>query len=98
MRRADIARNHSMEVAPCDSGRWSSTRFPPTLLVYPVLPRSQVRYGNRRVPLCTAVQYQTAPASSRWFRGAIVAWVDYRDNDYNIYAQRIDASALSVDQ
>ncbi len=49
------------------------------------------------VPLCTAPGDQTYPyITSDGASGAIVTWPDYRNGNYDIYAQRIDVSGTAL--
>lgn len=52
-----------------------------------------VQWTGGGKPVCTASSHQTSPAIvSDGAGGAIVAWRDLRSGDYDVYAQRIDAS------
>jgi hypothetical protein len=49
------------------------------------------------ISVCTASQYQESPQIvSDGSGGAIVAWADKRDGNYDIYAQRIDAKGNTL--
>ena len=52
-----------------------------------------VQWAANGVPLCTATGDQSNPTiATDGASGAIVTWFDYRSGNYDIYAQRIDAS------
>ena len=52
-----------------------------------------VQWAPNGVPLCDVAGYQySLQIDSDGAGGAIVAWEDYRTEDYDIYAQRVDAS------
>ncbi|MDD4856769.1 MAG: FlgD immunoglobulin-like domain containing protein [Candidatus Krumholzibacteria bacterium] len=52
-----------------------------------------IQWTSDGVPLCTAVSDQTNPVIvSDDAGGAVVAWYDYRDGNWDIYAQRVDAT------
>ena len=52
-----------------------------------------VQWTANGVPLCTATGDQSNPTiATDGASGAIVTWFDYRSGNYDIYAQRIDAS------
>jgi predicted lipoprotein with Yx(FWY)xxD motif len=52
-----------------------------------------VQWAPDGVPLCDVAGYQySLQIDSDGAGGAIVAWEDYRTEDYDIYAQRVDAS------
>jgi hypothetical protein len=49
--------------------------------------------ANGNIPLCTATDNQRYPASvSDGAGGAIVTWIDHRSGNWDIYAQRVDAT------
>src|SRR5437899_142 len=50
------------------------------------------------VPLCTAAHDQYVPeAATDWAGGAIVVWMDFRNGtDWDIYAQRVDATGTAL--
>ncbi len=53
--------------------------------------------GPNGVPVCTANNDQIIPAIvSDGNGGTIIAWPDYRDGNWNIYAQRSDASGVAL--
>lgn len=50
-------------------------------------------WTSNGVEICTAVDEQLAPQIiPDGAKGAIIAWCDHRDNEQNIYAQRIDST------
>ncbi len=53
-----------------------------------------VQWGTYGAAICTATGFQTAPTIvSDGSNGAIITWMDYRNgSDYDIYAQRVNAS------
>jgi predicted lipoprotein with Yx(FWY)xxD motif len=52
-----------------------------------------VQWTANGVPLCTATGDQSNPTiATDGASGAIVTWFDYRNGNYDIFAQRIDAS------
>ena len=65
------------------------------------------RWTEDGIPICTAVHYQNRPRIvSDGASGAIIVWEDYRDGQYDIYAQRVTgdgdtlwaANGIPVDQ
>jgi len=58
-----------------------------------ISPDGAVQWTANGVPLCTATGDQSNPTiATDGASGAIVTWFDYRSGNYDIYAQRIDAS------
>ena len=58
-------------------------------------PAGVVQWATDGVPLCTATSYQTFPTIlSDGAGGAIVTWSDHRSVDWDVYAQRVDASGV----
>ena len=54
-----------------------------------------VQWTADGIPVCTATDSQIYPIIvSNGSGGAIIAWYDYRSGDYDIYAQRINASGI----
>lgn len=52
---------------------------------------------NVNTAICTAANYQSSPfITSDGEGGAIIAWDDCRSGNYNIYAQRINASGVML--
>lgn len=54
-----------------------------------------VQWTADGVGLCTLPSYQASPAiASDGSGGAVVAWTDYRNSDYDIFARRINAAGV----
>jgi hypothetical protein len=78
--------------------------FPVTLiLVYLASPARPAAAGwphqpaNGNLPLCTAAAAQETPAIvSDGLGGAIVSWQDFRGNDIDVYAQRVDRAGVPL--
>jgi hypothetical protein len=52
-----------------------------------------VQWVSNGVPVCDVAGYQySLSIASDGAGGAVIAWEDYRTGDYDIYAQRVDAS------
>jgi len=58
-----------------------------------ISPNGTVQWTANGVPLCTATGDQSNPTiATDGASGAIVTWFDFRNGNYDIFAQRIDAS------
>jgi hypothetical protein len=76
---------------------WSDTRleFCGDIFAQRVDANGILMWADGGVPLCTALDTQGNPVIiSDHAGGAIVAWLDLRSGEYDIYAQRIDASGV----
>jgi len=63
------------------------------VLSFPVVVNAQWQFNG--VPVSTANHYQADPQIvTDGAGGAIIAWFDYRNGDYDIYAQRLNAAGV----
>ncbi len=64
-----------------------------TILALPLGANAQWQFNG--VPVSTALHYQAAPVIvTDGAGGAIIAWIDYRNGNYDIYAQRLNAAGV----
>jgi hypothetical protein len=64
-----------------------------TLLALPFAAQAQWQFNG--VPVSTAFHYQADPIiATDGAGGAIIAWFDYRNGNYDIYAQRLNAAGV----
>lgn len=58
-------------------------------------PNGNPRWEEGGIAICTAAYSQEEPvAAPNGLGGAIIAWHDYRGDDYDVYAQRVDTTGV----
>ncbi len=77
---------------------WIDERLPTSLgdvYAQRVNPAGAVQWTANGVGVCVLTSYQASPAiASDGSGGAIVAWTDYRNSDYDIFARRINSAGV----